>query len=373
MTATRAPTHAILAWRKPRTDRVTYDPSTPSGFPAGSRIVSYRRPSWSDDGRTVFVGIGQWDEKVPGTATPKDGDRGREAGEKHGDKDAAKEPDEPAAVEVWHATRRRRHAAPEDQRENRSSAQHARGVARRRQPVRPARHGPRRARDAAPPSAAGLRRQLGAVRDGAHDRTAVADVYLVDIETGARTKVKDGIDDQYLQASPGGRYLLYLQADQYWTIDTATRATVNISKAASRHPSSTASPTRRSSRSRRSASPAGRRTTRRCSLYDKFDVWRVAADGTRRHAPDRRRDRADPPSLRPARSGRGMDRSRGSRSTSRCSASGRKQSGYARLDPGCRRLDSRWCSGQERQRARQGRRTPTSTPTSSRRSTIRRT
>jgi len=94
--------HAILAWRKMGTVS-SFDPLKASGVPAGSRIVSYRRPTWSDDGRAIFVGIGRWNEKVPGPAKPKDGDKGDTPGEKPADKDAAKEPDEQAAVEVWHA------------------------------------------------------------------------------------------------------------------------------------------------------------------------------------------------------------------------------------------------------------------------------
>ena len=51
------PTHALLAWKN-LGPAATYDPTSAPGFPAGSRIVSFRRPTWSDDGRTVFVGIG---------------------------------------------------------------------------------------------------------------------------------------------------------------------------------------------------------------------------------------------------------------------------------------------------------------------------
>ena len=106
-----------------------------------------------------------------------------------------------------------------------------------------------------------------------------ADVYLVDIETGARTKVKDAIDDQYLQASPGGRYLLYLQADQYWTIDTATRATANISK-----PAQTSFINRESDATVKQKPAFGvagwTKNDEAVILYDKFDAWRVAANGS---------------------------------------------------------------------------------------------
>ncbi len=106
-----------------------------------------------------------------------------------------------------------------------------------------------------------------------------ADVYLIDIETGARTKVKDGIDDQYLQASPGGRYLLYLQADQYWTIDTATRAAANVSK-----PAQTSFINRESDATVKQKPSFGfagwTKNDEAVILYDKFDAWRVAANGS---------------------------------------------------------------------------------------------
>ena len=199
-----------------------------------------------------------------------------------------------------------------------------------------------------------------------------ADIYLVDIDTGARTKVKDAIDDQYLQASPGGRYLLYLQADQYWTIDTATRATVNISKAAADvlHQPRVGRDGEAEAVVRRRRLDQERRG--RDSLRQ---VRRVARGGERigRVAPDRWRDRAAPPSLRdgsiPTKSGS----TPASRSISASSASGRKRSGYARLDPGAVALkplvlDDKSITGLAK--AKDAERL---SPTPSRRSTIRRT
>src|SRR5256884_7758008 len=58
-----------------------------------------------------------------------------------------------------------------------------------------------------------------------------ADISLVDISTGARTKIQDHLNnDYYLEESPGGRYLLCFHDDHYWTVDTTTRAVVNITK-----------------------------------------------------------------------------------------------------------------------------------------------
>ena len=91
-----------------------------------------------------------------------------------------------------------------------------------------------------------------------------ADLYVADLATGARTKLKDNVNDRFAQVEPGrqvpalpaGRSVLHDQPG-----DDARRPT---SRRASRRRSSTRNRTRPSSRSRRSASPAGRKTTRRC-------------------------------------------------------------------------------------------------------------
>jgi dienelactone hydrolase len=106
-----------------------------------------------------------------------------------------------------------------------------------------------------------------------------ADVYLVDLGNASRTKLKDHIEDQFLQASPGGRYLLYLQSDQFWTIDTTTHATVNITKGAP-----TSFVDRESDATVKQKPPFGvagwTKNDEAVLLYDKFDVWQVAASGS---------------------------------------------------------------------------------------------
>jgi len=86
------PTQVALAWRglnDSATRPVLFDPTASSGVPAGMRTVGYRRPSWSDDGRIVFLGIGVWNEKPP------------EAKKKGTDGDGESDV-ETAAVDVWH-------------------------------------------------------------------------------------------------------------------------------------------------------------------------------------------------------------------------------------------------------------------------------
>ncbi len=202
-------THAVLAW-KGLGPMAIYDPASGAGFPAGSRIVSFRRPTWSDDGRTVFVGVAKWEEKSKESA--KDGEKREE--KKDDKKEDKKEPDEPAAVEVWHARDvdvmpRQKINARTDRQRNTLAAWHidtkrfvplGTDLFERVSPIRR-----QRLAYAANWSSYAMERTIG---------RPSADVYLIDIESGARTKVKESIEDQYLQASPGGRYLLYFQADQ---------------------------------------------------------------------------------------------------------------------------------------------------------------
>jgi hypothetical protein len=70
-------TYVALAWRQLGSSgekRVEFDPTSASGVPGGMRTVSFRRPTWSDDGTVVFVGLAKWEEKPPAPA------RGRGAG-----------------------------------------------------------------------------------------------------------------------------------------------------------------------------------------------------------------------------------------------------------------------------------------------------
>jgi dipeptidyl aminopeptidase/acylaminoacyl peptidase len=268
------PTNILLAW-KALGATTTYDPTTVAGFPDGQRIVTFRRPVWSDDGRTVFVGIGRWSEKIKDPA--KDAQEGESASAK--DKNADKDGEEAASVDVWHAKDidvmpRQKINARSDRQRNTLAAWHV--DTNRLVPlgsdvferVTPIRH----------------QRLAYAVNwtPYAMDRTIgrpAADVFLIDIDSGVRTKIKDRIEDQYLQASPGGRYLLFLQGDQFWTIDTATRATANITKAVT-----TSFIDRESDATIKQKPPFGVAgwTTNDDAvvIYDKFDIWKVSANGS---------------------------------------------------------------------------------------------
>src|SRR5262245_9263092 len=195
------PTQVALAWRD-LTDSaarpVVFDPTATSGVPAGMRTVGYRRPSWSDDGHIVFVGIAAWNEKPPNVKKKKD---------TNGDGDGESETEEAAAVDVWHphdidVMPRQKLNARSDRQRSILSAWHLdsnRLVPLGKEPlerITPIRH--TKLAYAVNWTAYAMDRSIG---------RPAADLYLVDLDSGARTKVQDRIEDQYLQAGPAGRYL----------------------------------------------------------------------------------------------------------------------------------------------------------------------
>ena len=96
---------------------------------------------------------------------------------------------------------------------------------------------------------------------------------------GQRTKIKDNLsEDRYLQESPGGKYLLYLENDQYWVVDVATRKAVNITKNIK-----TSFVDHESDETVKQKPPFGvagwTKNDAEVILYDKFDLWKISADG----------------------------------------------------------------------------------------------
>ncbi len=282
------PTHVALAWTKlgdGSENRHAYDPTADSTFPAGMRTVAFRKPSWSDDGAIVFLGMAKWiDAAAPPKSTtttaggPHDQKPAPRAAE--AEAEAASDDAEAAGVDVWHWTdvdvmAKQKVGAKADRERNMLAAWHVEtgrlvqlGKAPTEQ-VEPVKHRPLAYAETW--TAYAMDRSIG---------RPAADLSLVDLATGERTKIKDRVNDRYAQVSPGGRYVLYLQDDHYWTIDTATRATVDITKGAA-----TSFVDRESDATVKQKPPFGVAgwTTNDAAvvLYDKFDLWRVAPDSSR--------------------------------------------------------------------------------------------
>src|SRR5215467_10552543 len=240
------PTQVALAWTnlgQPSESAHLYDHTADSKFPAATRTVSFRKPDWALDGGVVFLGLAKWEDKIgepakPGTPaadSPKSGDGSKSADATAKDADAAKnkekDDDDPPTVDVWnwHDTEvmpRQKLNAKNDRQKNMLAAWHLEKNSlvplgkHLDEQVIPLEHQPLAV--SADWSAYAMERSIG---------RPAADISLVDISTGARTKIQDRLnDDHYLQESPGGHYLLYFHDDNYWTVNTTSRAVVNITK-----------------------------------------------------------------------------------------------------------------------------------------------
>ncbi len=268
-------TSIVLAWKQlgaPAEAKQQYDPTTDTKFPAGMRTVTFRRPSWSQDGSIVFLGVAQWQTKPIPEKKPADAGVAKEA---------TKDDDEPAGVDVWHARDvvvmpKQKFDARLDRQRNLLAAWHV-------DAGRLVQLGQERDEQVTP-----LKYQkLGYVTNWsayAMERSIgrpAADLSLLDLATGERTKIKERLsNDFYVQPSPGGRYLIYFQDDHYWTVNTATRAIVNITKAAQ-----TSFVDRESDATVKQKPAFGiagwTKNDESVILYDKFDLWQVAPDGSR--------------------------------------------------------------------------------------------
>jgi dienelactone hydrolase len=268
-------TYLLLAWKNlgaaSEASKV-YDPTADSKFPTGMRTVSFRRPSWSEDGATIFIGIANW---YPKTAAPA-GRRGGRGANAESDADSEDQP----GVDVWHWRDTEVMAyqvrnANQDSHKNMLAAWHfdsgnftQLGQEIATEEVTPLKH--RNMAYAAEWKQWALERSIG---------RPAADIYLIDETTGQRTKVKDKLTyDRYLQESPGGRYLLYLENDHFWTIDVTTQKIVNITKNIK---TSFIDP--ESDQTVVQKPPFGvagwAKDDSAVLLYDKFDIWKISPDG----------------------------------------------------------------------------------------------
>jgi dipeptidyl aminopeptidase/acylaminoacyl peptidase len=320
------PAHVVLVWpdlvESPSAMRVL-DAAETAQLGRDQRIVRFRTPRWSDDGAFLFVGVAPWYVK-PDTVASEGAPRRVVA--------TSTNPDELPDVQVWHPNDpvvmpRQKLDARRDRERSMLAAwrladdrliQVATTIGEEATPV------PRSSRAVViDTNAFAMDRSIGRVR---------ANVWTVDLQTGTRRDIASGIEDRYVQASPAGRYVLYLLKDQYWAFDLASGRTINLTAGIN------TSFVDRESDATTVQKPAfgvagWTEDDRKVLLYDKFDIWEVNTDGSggtrvTNGAPDlvrHRYARLDPDEKFIDRSKPLMISVFGVRS---------KKSGYARLQPG---------------------------------------
>ena len=269
--------YQILAWTGAGTTsekKLTYDPTADSKFPAGQRLVSFRRPTWSDDGKSIFLGFAKWDDKP---TAPAGRGRGGNTAPASPAADAAL--DEPADVAVWHwqdadVMSKQKLSATQDRRRNLLAVWHldsgaltpiGKSFQETATPIR-------RTNNAfvSEWSKYAMERSIG---------RGAADLYVADLTTGARTPLKMNVGGN-ASVSTGGKYVLFADAGHFWTINLATKAVTNITAKIT----TTSFVNKESDQTTRQKPMFGTggwaKDDAAVLIYDDFDIWQVAPDGS---------------------------------------------------------------------------------------------
>jgi dipeptidyl aminopeptidase/acylaminoacyl peptidase len=273
-------THILLAWRGigQKENMFLYDPTEDPNFPKDKRTVSFRPLTWSDDGRALFFGIANWEEKVQSE---------KSSDEKTDKEVGTKTTEDPSTVEIWHWTDvyvmpwQKVHAR-QDRRRNMLSVWHlekGKFVQLGQDPIheRVTLIPKTELAYAAEWSKYAMERSIG--RPG-------ADLYLLDIKTGERTKLLENINDRYVRVGPDSKYLLFLQDKHYWTIDLSNRGITNITKDAPvSFIDAESDLTLKIYPDRLQKPPFGiagwTKSDASVLIYDEYDIWQVASDGSK--------------------------------------------------------------------------------------------
>ena len=260
----------VMSWvhlTEPSEAAHVYDPAKDPKFPAGMRVLSSRKPAWELDGGIVFVGMSKWDKKVPSSKKDKD--------KKEGDEE------EQAAVAIWHwrdveVQPKQKLSAKTDRQKDMLAAWHIdRGQLVQlghslTEQVHPLKH--QQVAWVADWTAYEMARSIG---------RPAADLYLVNEITGDRGKIQEKVLDDYdIESSPSGKYVIFYQAGHYWTVNVTTHAVVNATKDINAEFMN-----RESDRTSKQKPPFGvagwTKNDAAVILYDKYDMWEVAPDGSK--------------------------------------------------------------------------------------------
>jgi dipeptidyl aminopeptidase/acylaminoacyl peptidase len=261
------PTHTLLTWSDVTSSAMkAFEPST---LAADLRVVRFRAPQWSEDGAFVFVGVGPWQAKASADAV----DRTRRVAA------SSTNADELPDVQVWHPKdtivmpRQKLDARRERERSMLAAWSVADGrLIRIAQAI---------GEEARPIKRSG-RALVIDTNTFAMDRSigrVYGNAWTIDLTTGQKTDVAQRVEDFSVQSSPGGKYVLYMKADQYWTMDVATGKQTNLtgtiaSSFVDRESDDT-------SDSKPAFGVAGWTTGDQSVLvYDKLDIWDIKADGS---------------------------------------------------------------------------------------------
>jgi hypothetical protein len=256
--------HVLLSWAnagmanaRPR----MLDASTVPGFPAGTRIADYRRPTWSRDGQTLYFGVRQ---REPVADAPKKSDG------------------KVSDVEIWHTNDIR--LIPEQRSNEQRDLRSTMLTAWRMAEGRVVQLGSDPAESITVLEGDRIATEIDRKRNvwGQKFGRPDEDVWTVNVVTGARKQLLTKVRYVF-PADPNGTRLPWFDGTDYWVVDVASgtrtnlTATVRASKAVDfvdrddDHPVDVLPPI---------GAPAWTRDGSTLLVNTEYDVWALLVDGS---------------------------------------------------------------------------------------------
>lgn len=273
--------HVAMVWRDLEQDelrRHVLSTEANNAFPASMRIVEFRTPTWSDDGQTLFVGIQERRPAPLSCGVEEFGSDEEGDGQNQNGEGCEKDDDEAAGVEIWHTLDRdpvpqQRVREQQLRRVNYLSAWNVESagfvqlgdeLTELTTMVDGGRHVI--GRDETPYDENGMFRQQ------------FSDLYSIDVETGAKSKITDRMFGGG-SPSPDGRYIVWFSGEDWYAHDLERGQTSNITEGVgTEFLNLDVTPTREQMPSFGLA--GWMEDGRSVLLNDQWNVWRVSLDGS---------------------------------------------------------------------------------------------
>ncbi|MGH7620276.1 MAG: prolyl oligopeptidase family serine peptidase, partial [Gemmatimonadaceae bacterium] len=234
----------------------TYDPSTDEAFPKGMVLSEYAAPRWSKDGSRIFVGVKEQEPEIPASDSIK------------------------ANVDIWHW---------KDQTPQSVQIVQLQQLRRATLPAvifvatgKVVKLGDDDMRTVTPAanSNVGIGRNDAAYRGEVAWGANRADLYKVDISTGARTLIDKSLSRTY-GTSPDSKWFLYLKNKQLRAFDVNSGQTTTLSAASVPGKSYVNDDDDHAYEKPIWGLGGWTKDGKSVLVYDKFDVWQVPLDGTK--------------------------------------------------------------------------------------------
>jgi dipeptidyl aminopeptidase/acylaminoacyl peptidase len=223
-------THVVLVWRDLGgrvSPALVLDPDEAPGFPVGMRIAESMEPAWSADGRSVFIGLRPRERSEVEDEAPAADSVGGEEGDDAEDAEGRADEEKRSEVQVW-TTDDVRIIPMQRAQEDRDLERTLLATWR----VDDGRVVQLGTDLMAPMQLLEGGRDAIEFDEKPYERDAMfgrswQDIYRVDARSGERARVLDKVRYAYA-GSPEGRYVLYFQGDDWWSLDLTNGTSANL-------------------------------------------------------------------------------------------------------------------------------------------------